>query len=238
MPVFGWFCLTNGRSGGIPMAPGLLPARTAVPHSARQKEAVVRKLVVSMITSLDGFHEGPGKDVMALPFDDAFSPHNLELLRGADTLLLGRRGYEGFVEYWSRVVDDPTEPPMEREIGRRNRDIEKVVVSDTLRLDPDAPWASTTRVVPVADAPGEVRELKRREGRDIVVFGSATMWNPLVEAGLVDELRVLVGPALLGDGTKLYGGAPTPLRLLEAGVLPQSQLVLLRYDASPGRADV
>ncbi|WP_210479340.1 dihydrofolate reductase family protein [Naasia sp. SYSU D00948] len=192
----------------------------------------MRKLVVSMITSLDGFHEGPGRDVMALPFDDAFSPHNLELLRGADTLLLGRRGFEGFASYWSRVVDDPDEPPLEREIGRRNRDIEKIVVSDTLRLDPGDPWASTTRVVPVAEAPGEVTELKRQEGRDIVVFGSATMWNPLLEAGLVDELRVLVGPALLGEGTKLYTGARTPLRLLEARVLPDSQLVLHRYDAS------
>ncbi len=192
----------------------------------------MRKLVISMITSLDGFHEGPGKDVMALPFDDAFSPYNLERLRNADTLLLGRRGFEGFSEYWSRVVDDPAEPPIERQIGRRNREIEKVVVSDTLRLAPNAPWASTTRVVPVAGAVSEVAALKRREGRDVLVFGSVTMWNPLLEAGLVDELRVLVGPALLGDGTKLYRGARTPLRLLEARVLPDSQLVLLRYDAT------
>ncbi len=192
----------------------------------------MRKLVISMISTVDGFHEGPGKDVMAMPFDDAFSPYNLERLRSADTLLLGRRGFEGFSEYWYRVVNDPTEPPMEREIGRRNTGMEKVVVSDTLRLDADAPWASTTRVVPVADAVSEVAALKRREGRDILVFGSATMWNPLLEAGLVDELHVLVGPALLGDGTKLYSGARTQLRLLEARVLPDSQLVLLRYDAS------
>ncbi len=193
----------------------------------------MRKLVISMITSLDGFHEGPGNDVMALPFDDGFSPYNLDRLRDADTLLLGRRGFEGFSQYWSRVVDDPTQPPLEREIGRRNRDIEKVVVSDTLRLDPDVPWAWTTRVVPVADAASEVRELKRREGRDILVFGSAIMWNALLEAGLVDELNVLVGPALLGDGTKLYTGAPAALRLLDASILPASQLVLLRYDARP-----
>ncbi|WP_210509086.1 dihydrofolate reductase family protein [Naasia sp. SYSU D00057] len=192
----------------------------------------MRKLVVSMITSLDGYHEGPGRDVMAMPFDDAFSPHNLERLRSADTLLLGRRGYEGFAGYWSRVAEDPTEPPLEREIAARNRDLEKVVISDTLRVGPRAPWATTTRVVRRADAVAEVTALKSGEGGDILVFGSAITWNPLLEAGLVDELDVLVGPALLGDGTKLYSGARAPLRLLEARVLPDSQLVLLRYDAS------
>lgn len=190
----------------------------------------MRRLVVSMISSLDGFHEGPGRDVMALPFDEAFSPHNLELLRRADILLLGRRGFEGFSQYWSRVVDDETEPPIEREIGRLNREILKVVVSDTLRIAADAPWAATTRVVPVAAAPAAIAELKRGDGGDILTFGSATTWNALLEAGLVDELRVLVGPALLGDGTKLYAGTRAPLRLLEARVLPDSQLVLLRYE--------
>jgi dihydrofolate reductase len=197
----------------------------------------MRKLVISMITSLDGFHEGPGNDVMALPFDEAFSPYNLERLRTADTLLLGRRGFEGFSQYWSRVVDDPSEPELEREIGRRNREMQKVVVSDTLRLDPDAPWARTTRVVSRAEAASEVAALRRGDGGDILAFGGATMWNPLLEAGLVDELHVLVGPALLGDGTKLYAGARASLRLLEARVLPDSQLVLLRYDATRGAAE-
>lgn len=198
----------------------------------------MRKLVISMITSLDGYHEGPGKDVMAMPFDDAFSPYNLERLRSADTLLFGRRGFEGFASYWPRVAEDPTEPPIERDIGRRNMEIEKVVVSDTLTVEADAPWAATTRVVPVADAAAEVAALKQRDGRDILAFGGVTMWNPLLEAGLVDELHVMVGPALLGGGTKLYSGARSSLRLLEARVLPDSQLVLLRYDATrAGSAD-
>jgi riboflavin biosynthesis pyrimidine reductase len=111
-------------------------------------------------------------------------------------------------------------------------ELEKIVVSDPLRVDPDDPWAATTRAVPVADAAGEVAQLKRHAGRDILVFGGVTMWNPLLEAGLVDELHVLVGPALLGAGSKLYSGARTQLRLLEARVLPDSQLVLLRYSAS------
>lgn len=77
--------------------------------------------------------------------------------------------------------------------------------------------------------------LRRGDGGDILVFGSRTMWNGLLHAGLVDELHVMVGPALLGGGTPVYAGPPrVPLRLLEARVLEESQLVLLRYDPRLG----
>jgi dihydrofolate reductase len=88
--------------------------------------------------------------------------------------------------------------------------------------------------VPRADALDEVDELKRGSSSgDILVFGSRTMWNGLLRAGLVDELHVLVGPALLGGGTPIYSGpSRVLLRLLEGRVLEASQLVLLRYDAT------
>jgi dihydrofolate reductase len=195
---------------------------------------LVRKVIVSTIISLDGYHEGPGKDVLALPFDDGFSVYNVERLRSADTLLLGRTSYDGFRSYWPAVAEDDAAPPVEREISRRNTAIEKVVVSDTLTTDLTAPWTATTRIVPRADALDEVDELKRGSSSgDILVFGSRTMWNGLLRAGLVDELHVLVGPALLGDGTPIYSGpSRVPLRLLEGRVLEASQLVLLRYDAT------
>jgi hypothetical protein len=195
----------------------------------------MRKYIVSVITTVDGYFEGPGKDVMAMPFDDGFSRYNLELLRSADTVIHGSRWFDGGA-YWSRVADDETEPAIEREIGRINAPLERLVVSDSLQVDPAWPWAERVRIVPRADAPAEVAALKRGEGRDIVSFGSATTWNPLLEAGLVDELHVLVGPALLGDGTKLFTGARRPLRLVESRVLADSQLVQLRYDASPQEA--
>ena len=95
---------------------------------------------------------------------------------------------------------------MEREISRRNNAIEKIVVSDTLRPEETAPWTETTRILPRAAALQEVAELKHGSGGDILVFGSATMWNELLQAGLVDELHVMVGPALLGSGTPAYVG--------------------------------
>lgn len=192
----------------------------------------MRNVVVSTIISLDGYHEGPGKDVLALPFDKGFSEYNVERLRTADTLLLGRTSYDGFLSYWPGVADDEEASPVDREISRRNNAIEKVVVSDTLTVGQTAPWTDTTRIVARADAVDEVAKLKRSRGGDILVFGSRTMWNELLLAGLVDELHVMIGPTLLGGGTPVYGGpSRVPLRLIEARVLDGSQLVLSRYDA-------
>lgn len=193
----------------------------------------MRKLIVSVLTSVDGFYEGPERDLLVLPFDDGFSAHNLELLRNATTQLFGRRFFDGFHSHWAQVADDEAQPRVERDIATINLGIDKVVISDSLQLDPAEPWAATTRVVRIEDAPEAVAALKHEEGGDIVLFGSGTTWSPLLEAGVVDELQVLVGPALLGHGSNLYRASMRArLRLLEARVLTGSQLVLLRYDAT------
>ena len=119
----------------------------------------MRKLIVSNIVSLDGYYEGPGKDVMALPFDDAFSDYNVERLRAADTLLLGRRSFEGFRSYWPPIADRPDVRPVEREISRLNSAIDKVVVSDTLTPEETPPWTNT-RIVHRADAHEHVAQLR------------------------------------------------------------------------------
>ncbi len=191
----------------------------------------MRRFIVSMITTVDGYHEGPGRDVMAMPFDDGFSRANVELLRGTGTILQGSATWDGGA-HWTGVAADDSQPAIEREIGRINAEVEHLIVSDSLRVDPTWPWASRTRIIRRAEAVDELRRMKAQEGGDILTFGSAITWNPLLEAGVVDELHVLIGPALLGDGTKVFSGSRTPLRLLDAGVLPGSQLVRLRYDAS------
>ena len=136
-------------------------------------------------------------------------------------------------QLWPPIADDDSADPVEREISRRNNAIEKIVVSDTLRPEETAPpWTETTRILARAAALQEVAELKHGSGGDILVFGSATMWNELLQAGLVDELHVMVGPALLGSGTPAYVAPKRmPLQLIDARVLDDSQLVLVRYDA-------
>ena len=195
--------------------------------------------------SLDGYFEGPGRNVMALPMDGFFDEHNLERLRAADTPLLGATTYTGLKGYWPAVAEDPGVSPavannpdvadLHRETGQRNNEIQKVVVSDSLTEDDTKPWTDTTTIVPRADAHQFVAELKDRRGRDILMFGSRTLWNDLLVAGLVDELDLMVGPAILGGGTPAFGaGLVPPLRLLTTRRRGGSANVLLCYKVVSG----
>jgi dihydrofolate reductase len=193
----------------------------------------MRKLVVCNIISLDGYYEGPGGDVMAMPFDQGFDEYNAERLRAADTLLLGRKSYEGFKSYWPPVADNPDAPLVEREISRLNTAIDKVVVSDTLTPEQTEPWHNT-RIIRRADAHDEITKLKNGPGRDILVFGSHTLWNDLLTHGLVDELHLMIGPGVLSAGTRAFESRPpVQLKLVDSRTWDGSSLVLLRYAVIP-----
>jgi dihydrofolate reductase len=201
----------------------------------------MRKLIVCNIMSLDGYFEGPGGNVMVLPMDGFFDEHNLERLRAADTLLLGAKTYMGLKGYWPAVADDPTVSPavaanpgmadIHRETGQRNNKIHKVVVSDSLTAEDTAPWTETTTIVRRASARRAVADLKDQPGAEILMFGSGTLWNDLLVAGLVDELHLMVGAAVLGGGTPVFGAGPVPpLRLLSTRRREGSDNLLLRYE--------
>ena len=188
------------------------------------------KVIVSNLMTIDGYVAGPGGDVMALPFDDSFSTHNLGLMQAAGTLLYGAMTYAGMRDYWPAVLDDESQPQLERDIARRNNEMAKVVVSDSLTSDDTEPWRETTTIVGRAEAHDRIDELRRDGTDDILTFGSITLVNDLLAAGLVDELQVLVGAGILVDGVPAFSVTPvrTP-RLAEARQLPDSNTALLRY---------
>ena len=197
----------------------------------------MRNLIVSNAMSLDGYYEGPGKNVMALfdyrwdyPTDESFDAYNAERLRAADTLLLGRVSYEGFKGFWPSVADDPDATPIQREISHLNNAIDKVVISDSLTPEEAAPWHNT-RIIGRVDAHEQIAELKRQSGKDILVFGSHTLWNDLLTNDLVDELHLMIGPVVLGAGTPLLEGQPAvSLRLIETRMWDDSGNVLVQYE--------
>lgn len=198
------------------------------------------KLIVVNLVSLDGYVAGEAGNMMVLPLDGSFSEYNVERMRTADTVLLGATTYRGFIGYWPGVEHDESQPPAEREIASINTRIAKLVVSDSLTRDDTAPWQDTTEIVRRADARRRVAELRERAGGDIVVFGSPTLWNDLLTAGLVDELHLMIGAGAIGGGEpafrRPFGGQAFEgsLTLTGARQLEGSQNVLLTYAVAAG----
>jgi dihydrofolate reductase len=200
------------------------------------KERVMRPVIVSNIMSLDGYYEGPGGNVMALPMDAAFDAYNLERMRAAGTVLLGRRSYQGFSSYWPGVADHPPEPESNRAYSKTNRElsrmwnrVQKAVVSDSYSPEADNPWHDTTTAIAGKDLRAWLTEHKQRDGGDIVIFGSRTLWNSLLAAGLIDELHLMVGAVVLGGGTLIFSTPVDRLELLEARRFESSANLVLRY---------
>ena len=199
----------------------------------------MRKLIVSNILSLDGYFEGPDHNVMDLfeyrfktyPADESFDAYNAERLRTAGTLLLGRNMYNQSRGYWPTLADDPSAPPIEQEVSRLLNAIEKVVISDRLTPEETEPWRNSTRIIKRLDAHQHITRLKNQTGKDILIFGSRTLWNDLLQHGLVDELHLMIAPVVLSAGTPLFDGKPpASLKLIDARTWKDSGLVLARYE--------
>jgi dihydrofolate reductase len=191
----------------------------------------MRKLIVSNTMSLDGYYEGPGKNVMVLPMGEAFDRHHVDLLRAADTLLLGRTSFDMFMNHWPSVADDPTATPTNREISRFENAIDKVVVSDSLTPEQTGPWRENTRIIRRSEAHQQIDELKRQPGKDIVVFGSHVLWNDLLVQGLIDELHLMIGSVVVGAGTPAFETRPpVSLHLIDTRAWEGQENVLVRYE--------
>lgn len=191
------------------------------------------KLIVSILSSLDGFCAGPGGRLDGLPMGPAFGVHNLELMRRAGTLLFGAVTFPMFEGYWPQVDRGPGSEPVEREIAERVAAARKLLVSDRLRPSPASPWADT-EVVRRAQAHARIAELKAKPGPDLLIYGSHVLYNDLLVHGLVDELHLLVGNVVLGDGVPTFEpGLVRPLTLLGQRRLPDSDIAALHYDCRP-----
>lgn len=191
----------------------------------------MRELIVSNIVSLDGYAAGPGGDVMALPMDHAFDQHNAELVGAADGLVLGATTYRGFLGFWPHALEMPELTPASAEVARRYAaGLPIVVISDELTEADTGPWREQTRITSRAAAPEVIAELKRGGDGPLVTFGSMTAAGGLLAAGVVDELRVMISPRLLGDGVPAFpGGVPADLARVDVRTWEGSPNLLVRY---------
>lgn len=197
----------------------------------------MRSVIVCNIMSLDGYCEGPGRNVMVLNMDEAFDAYNRERIQSAGTVLLGRKSYDGFSSHWPSIADAPHDPANRalsddnRQLSRIYNRLEKVVVTDSGAPSTDNPWHDTTTTIrrdAIADWLADQRE---RDTGDILIFGSRTIWNGLLAQGLIDELHLMVGPQVLGGGTPIFM-VPATLTLLGTRRFEGSDNVLLRYAAA------
>jgi dihydrofolate reductase len=161
----------------------------------------MRKVIVQEFVSIDGRASGPNGSVDFVPGstqgDQSFGDRQMAFIDSIDTMLLGRVTYEMFAGYWPNVTDGEDKP-----FADKLNNLQKVVFTRTLDR---APWGTfgDTRVV-TSDAALEVETLKRADGKDMVIWGSLSLAQSLMDADLVDEYQLVVCPVVLGDGRALF----------------------------------
>ena len=165
----------------------------------------MRSLTSFIVTSLDGFYEGPKGELDWSIVDEEFNEFTVRQLDQADTLGFGRLTYEHMAAYW------PTEQAKvnDRAITSRMNDMEKLVFATTLT---QADWSPTTVIH--SDAIDHLPTIKSAAGGELLVLGSAQLTAHLIRAGLLDELRMMVCPIVLGQGRSPFKDLEDPVSLL------------------------
>lgn len=183
----------------------------------------MRRIIVWMSISLDGFIEGPDRELDWHRVDEELHQHFNDELRTEGGFLDGRRTYELMATFWPTADQDPTASGATREFAGIWRDMPKVVYSRTLA---HADWnATVVREV----VPEEVRALTAQPGGGLVV-GGADLASAFRRHGLVDEYQIYLHPVALGRGKPLFppSDPPVDLRLVESRPFGNG-VVLLRY---------
>jgi dihydrofolate reductase len=193
-----------------------------------EKETEMGRIVVTEFVSLDGVMEDPGGSEnfkyggwsFEIGRGDEGDQFKLDEALEADALLLGRVTYEGFAEAWPSRTGD---------FADKFNNMPKYVVSSTLN---DAEWNNTT--VLDGDLAGAVSDLKQRHEGDIVVHGSAQLAQALLDRDLVDELRLMVFPVVLGSGKRFFGATSDkkPLQLADSKTVGEGVEILV-YRPAP-----
>src|SRR5207302_1147557 len=174
--------------------------------SGRRAGTAMRKIVLMMSVSLDGFIEGPNGEIDWHMVDDELHSHFNEQLSAMGAFLNGRVTYELMAEFWPTADEDPSSTPPMVEFARIWRDMPKIVFSRTLER---ADW-NTTVVRDVV--PQEVMELKAQPGGDLAL-GGADLAASFMRHDLIDEYRLYIHPIVIGRGKPLFRPSDTKIEL-------------------------
>ena len=161
----------------------------------------MRRLILEEWMSLDGYvadkHGGLGFFTQLTPEQKTFSDNDqLKLLETVDTILLARRTYELFVEFWPNATID------QQIIANKLNEINKLIVSNSIVKAPWGKWEEGTVIG--GDIIGVIKKLKCQQGKSIVLWGSISLAQTLMRENLIDEYRIHLCPVILGSGRKLF----------------------------------
>jgi dihydrofolate reductase len=170
----------------------------------------MRKLTGAVFQSLDGVMQAPGGPEedpsggfrfggWSAPFwDESMQAPTGKIYDELEyDLVLGKRTYDIFAAHWPYNQDDP--------IGAKFQRINKYVLTHS---DEPLAWENSSKLS--GDTTTAISELKKREGRDLLIQGSSTIYPPLLKAGLIDRLILMTFPVLLGEGKRIFDGSEKP----------------------------
>jgi dihydrofolate reductase len=192
----------------------------------------MRKLVVSMNVTLNGYMAGPyGELDWHVPYwDEEISRVSAEQLGNADTLLLGSVTYNAIAPYWSAQLTNPFAPRQEADYADMMNTYEKVVFSKTLK---SVSWHNSR--LANRNISKEIYTLKNSPGKDLLVYGSGKLVAALTKLHLVDEYRIWVYPVALNKGRPLFKDLREKLSMQPAYInVFGSGVVLMCYEAKFG----
>lgn len=183
----------------------------------------MRKVLIFMMVTLDGFFEGPNGEIDWHNVDDEFNDFAIGQIHSVDTLVFGRRTYEMMASYWPTSAARTNDPIV---AGLMNQ-TPKIVFSNTLSK---VEWENTRLVK--GDIARELARIKDQPGKDLIIFGSSNLAVTLARQGLIDEFRIMVNPVLLGGGHSLFEGLKLDLALMKTRSFTNGNVLLYYQPAN------
>ena len=173
----------------------------------------MRKLKLQMQTSVDGYVAGPNGELdwMTWNLDEKLLNFIVALTDSSDTILMGRKMTDGFVSYWENVVNNQPDSP-EFSFAQKMVNMPKIVFSKTVKNIP-----GKNVFVENGDLVNVVTNLKKQNGKDIVVYGGADFVSSLIKERLIDEFNFFVNPVMINKGLRIFDKLDKRQKLISPG---------------------
>lgn len=186
----------------------------------------MRKLILQMQTSLDGFvSTGPNDEQTWVTWDlDGIKQHVIDLLDVTDTIVIGRKLAIDYIPFWQDTVTKPDDPMYE--FAKRIVSAKKIVFTKTLDK---SIWDNTE--LAKGNLVDEINKLKEQDGKDIVVYGGSSFVSALIKEGLVDEFQFYINPVALGKGVHIFDQIDNFKQLkLKSAITLDSGIIMVIYE--------